>query len=1229
MDDLLNSKKRYALSGWPMIIAWIAMLIFAFHATTHMVGAGDTWVAMACGRHFINHGVDTVEPFSANSHHAGPTEEEVEKWPGWAQKIVDAVGLRRFQKIHPTGWVNQNWLTHVIFYWTTHLSPIADGPPDMWDADQLADAQYSYNSLVVWKIILYVLTVICVYYTGRVLGANPALSAAMACAAMFIGRSYFDVRPAGYSNLCTAVFLLILVLSTQRNILYLWLLVPLTVFWCNLHGGYIYVFMMLVPIFGIYFLKELPQRWTVPFYLGLICLALYGFSTIQFLGYSVPSGVEAISVFKSVAFLSDWLLWVSIFLTIGGFLLTFLRDKMDVLFYGYHIGASILSFTLCGIRMGTKQLFENEEILKTITTMRRVYVVLFGVLLIVGYALVFHKRHLKGVKVKGLFHIAAVGITTFVATLIFNPFHLTNFTHTFIISLSKHAKMWKRVHEWHGGFEWKNPVGTGFPFLILFLLLMGMVIFWLYSRFVSPSLSKGKKEQSGNNNFYILSAVLGWIMVIYLVWALFVSLSFCPADFPSFLMCSVVISLLILCINMSVHFIYLLIPVIFLLAYIKKDYPNNVALKWIYIWPFVIVPLYVLLHSLMSKFYKKIRYSSVNISLVLGTALVSVVVLLWVDNPFGFKSFGDSETIGSYFAQYFSIRRPWRPPYEANLPLLSKGYNKHLFNVLYVINGIALSLWLIVPLIKKYAVHLSNSVNKGRLLNILKMTSVVTFSMCSFCTVILITFVSKNILWDYSQSLKVLFIVLSIVGTSTFCIFAASLYMKCLIPSTQLSREQQEGHQEQVDVDAGPEYKFPKIDLVFLAITFLTVKMAYDSRRFIPIAAMAACPILAMFITQICRGMNASFNFYKSGRFVVSSISKPLEQFFIYSGLVLTITFGLWWGVQFKQVYLDPWGTHTKFTSVFMRMTASHVKPFMALQFIRDNNITGNMFNYWTEGGFIAYGQYPDSKTGRTGLQLFMDGRAQAAYEPEIFIKWNEVMACTNKGAHLIETTKKRGRSLNKKDYLQLGSLLDKQFQNDNVWVILLPTNDKTEIFIKSMQTHPDWEVVFYNNAQMLLVNKRTERGKELYDGVFSGETKYPDEFSRHLTKAYNLINTSVSNKNLDLAKSGLKEAKAAFALEPGRASIVEILKLTNKFGALSPEITKMCVAYIEDFEQNKKQYKKQHGYRMRLVAAIYTANYISGHPNVRKDPKALEYYSNLVTKNDKEQRKLHYMQSW
>src|SRR4030042_3497774 len=105
----LKQPPREAFAGWPMIVGWTAMLVAAFYACTHMVAAGDTWVAMACGRHFVNHGVDTVEPFSAYSHKAGPTEADVKTWPKWAQWITDKVGLDTVRYWHPTGWGNQNW----------------------------------------------------------------------------------------------------------------------------------------------------------------------------------------------------------------------------------------------------------------------------------------------------------------------------------------------------------------------------------------------------------------------------------------------------------------------------------------------------------------------------------------------------------------------------------------------------------------------------------------------------------------------------------------------------------------------------------------------------------------------------------------------------------------------------------------------------------------------------------------------------------------------------------------------------------------------------------------------------------------------------------------------------------------------------------------------------------------------------------------------------------------
>ena len=53
------------------------------------------------------------------------------------------------------------------------------------------------------------------------------------------------------------------------NILYIWLLVPVAVLWCNLHGGYIYIFIMLAPFVGLNLLTSFTKR-------GFVSIGLKG-----------------------------------------------------------------------------------------------------------------------------------------------------------------------------------------------------------------------------------------------------------------------------------------------------------------------------------------------------------------------------------------------------------------------------------------------------------------------------------------------------------------------------------------------------------------------------------------------------------------------------------------------------------------------------------------------------------------------------------------------------------------------------------------------------------------------------------------------------------------------------------------------------------------------------------------------------------------------------------------
>ena len=790
MEHPIEPLERSAFSGWPMIIGWLAMLIFTAHACTHMVAAGDTWVAMACGRHFVNHGVDTVEPFSANSHKAGPTEAEIRTWPGWARWITDKVGIETVKRWHPTGWVNQNWLTHVIFYSLVPKSSYADG------------VSFSSNALVYWKFAIYIIAVVCIYYTGRLLGAAPALCAVFSCFAMFTGRSFVDVRPAGFSNMLVAVFLLILVLATYRNVLFIWLVVPVTVFWCNVHGGYIYVFIMLAA----------------------------------FIGLNLPTGIHR----KNVLIAS-----------LVGYTLVLICFAMIIRMSGGRIFLVVLAYAILA---GILHLLRDKFI---------------------------------SLDAGGICHTVGAAITAFLATIVFNPFHLTNLTHTYVISISKHAERWREIHEWHGAFEWDNPVGTAIPFLVMFLITLAALALWVVTHLMAP---RGDARQ-------------------------------------------------------------------------KK---------------------------------RRARGSG--------------------------------------------------------------------------------------------------------------------------------------------------------------------------------------------------GYEWPKIDLVIVIIALMTIYMAIRSRRFIPIAAIAACPVIAMLVDQAVRAFAATRNFQLRNSLAVPAIPHDFQLGLTVSGAVAVLFFGTWWGLKFKHIYLDAWPNDPKLSSVFMRMTASDAKPFYAMKLIKDNKLEGKMFNYWTEGGFIAWGQEPDPNTGRTPLQLYMDGRAQAAYNREIFDSWSYIMAGGRVTYDILGRIATKGGDLTADDYEDIGEWMDEQMKapENQAWVVMMPAvvfggsrDNGSYHAMRALERHPDWRLVFLNNEQKVLVDISTPQGKKLFDGIFTGETVYPDDYHRNLIRSHSwyLYRPGLAEK-----REGFEFAKKAFQLSPSPTPLFEVLAY-GAFPQLKPEVDEFCRGYLDEFEANQDTWSRQDGYRLKTQA--------------------------------------------
>ncbi|MHC4575087.1 MAG: hypothetical protein ACYS76_13310, partial [Planctomycetota bacterium] len=910
---------------------------------------------------------------------------------------------------HPTGWVNQNWLTHVIFYWLTHLSPFAD-----------ADT-FSFNTLVYWKFAIYIITVICVYYTGRLLGVNPALSAAFACFAMFVGRSYFDIRPAGFSNLLVAVYLLILVLATYRNILFIWLLVPVVVFWCNVHGGYIYAFIMLVPFVVLNLLAS------------------------------------------------------------------------------------------------------------------------------------FSRKNFVSIGLKGVYHTIAAGAAAFIAMIVFNPFHLTNLTHTFEISLSKHAERWRTVNEWHPGFEWGNPVGTGFPFLVLYMLCIGVTILWLYSRLLKPRLLRAPRDEleAQKRLFLTLSKILGWAAAIFLSWVVFISFSFLDLDGASFFICAVFTVILLLSVYKNVHFIYLEVPLILLALWAVQ---SRAGFAGRYFYPFLLLPAYVTVHIIASSFSKSVKIKPVNVAFVALTAVAALVLMSVIFNPLNLELppwkaaseeaarstvagwlWAPFDWVGRLLRPFWHLRRIWVPRYEGNY----KVDYTHLFAGLYIVNIASIVVWLTIP-------HLRRLLRR--------------------------------------------------------------------LPAETEDRSQADSYRE------------PRIDLALMVIAALTVYMAVRSRRFIPIAAIAACPLLAAFIEQMVRRISAAWNFHREKRLTVSTMSYGLQALFALVGTVVVVGLGTGWVLKFKSVYLDPWPTDPKLSSVFMRMTASDAKPFYACRFIKDNRLKGKMFNYWTEGGFIAWGQQPDPNTGKTPLQLFMDGRAQAAYMIEAYDLWSDIMGGGRVAGQLIQSAKTRKRKLTPAEYEKIGTWVDEQLKKHDVWAILMPTGQFDTPFVRGLEQNRNWRLVFLNNKQKLLVDITDPQGRELFEGIPTGKTLYPDEFSKDLIIAHNLL---LYGRDETAHRQGLDFAMKAFNLNPSHAPMQKIMYAARYYAELRPIVTRFCQDYLDRFAKEKGQWEKQDGYHHRIVAALNAASYLRQLAASRKDTARVQLYKAKIDEYTSEQRRIVGTKRW
>jgi hypothetical protein len=419
--------------------------------------------------------------------------------------------------------------------------------------------------------------------------------------------------------------------------------------------------------------------------------------------------------------------------------------------------------------------------------------------------------------------------------------------------------------------------------------------------------------------------------------------------------------------------------------------------------------------------------------------------------------------------------------------------------------------------------------------------------------------------------------------------------------------------------DGNDSRGWPRLDLPLMVVAGLTIYMAIRSRRFIPIAAFAACPLLAVLLDQTARSVSTAVNLRRHQRLQVLPLPNLLIKVLVLIATIFVVGFGIWLGARYNTVYLNPWPEDPVHRSIFMRMTHSFRKPFQACRFIRDNQIRGKMMNYWTEGSAIAYLQDPDPETGKTPLQLFMDGRAQAAYDRQIFDLWWSIWY----GGPVGRKGLVQRRRLSADELARMGRWIDTMLKKRQVWVVLVPRSQWRSNIFRGLRNHPNWCTVFVDNQQELLVDVSTEQGLSLFKGILPEKTVYPDEFIKDYNFAYHLL---VYGADPTSKRLGLGYAIKAFQSNPSPGPMIRIVHEAARYKELKNQIVAFCTRYVERFAANKVEYGRRDGYRLKLEAARMACKYLR---DVKAGPKDGGVYGDRYNQYHSELQRLKTRTRW
>jgi hypothetical protein len=327
--------------------------------------------------------------------------------------------------------------------------------------------------------------------------------------------------------------------------------------------------------------------------------------------------------------------------------------------------------------------------------------------------------------------------------------------------------------------------------------------------------------------------------------------------------------------------------------------------------------------------------------------------------------------------------------------------------------------------------------------------------------------------------------------------------------------------------------EWPKLDLAEIGVLALTLAMGVTTRRFVPLAGIVVAPYLARLVQEIgcmaapLRVLAAAESLWKARRNLCAPLAAGLSA---AAGLwVLATCRGQ--VVELYRALQDGGGDRT---TPFKYVAAAYRHPAQAAQFLDANKVAGAVLNDWIDGGFLAFQQTPDPRTGAPRCKVYVDGRSQAAYDVRHYLWWkllHSVPSPSYPQKYGLVETEARRRCLDptdivfleqlRREYVEsrgkarsegepscdIGYLLglalshpvafDRMLLHEHINVVLLALRDQADFQL--LDQLPDWTLAYMDARDCIFLRRDGRSNQRLLDGD-PNALIYPSPVARGLS---------------------------------------------------------------------------------------------------------------------------------